>query len=65
MSEKIVKITVTSSGDASIEAEGFKGDGCKQATKDFEKIYSNTIDYQEKPEMYEGASCTTQVRANG
>lgn len=65
MSEKIVKITVTNAGDASIEAEGFKGDGCKLATKDFEKIYSNTINYQEKPEMYEGASCATQVKTNG
>lgn len=65
MSEKIVKITITQNGEASIEAEGFKGESCKDATKVFEKIYSNTIDYQEKPELYEGASCSSDIKLNG
>lgn len=65
MSEKIVKITITNTGEAKIEAEGFKGEACKDATKEFEKIYSNTVDYQEKPELYEGASCSSQLKVNG
>ena len=60
MSEKIVKITISPSGKATIEAEGYKGVGCKDATKIFEKIYSKEISYQEKPEMFEGASCSAE-----
>ena len=58
MSEKIVKITISPSGKATIEAEGYKGVGCKDATKIFEKIYSQEISHKEKPEMFEGASCS-------
>ena len=65
MSEKIVKITITQAGQASIEADGFKGESCKDATKVFEKIYSNTVDYQEKPELYQGGSCSSDVKLNG
>jgi hypothetical protein len=64
MSEKLVKITITKDGQASIEAEGFKGSGCKDATKIFEKLYSKEVSYSEKPEMFEGASCSAQsIRA--
>jgi len=65
MSEKIVKITISKKGEASIEAEGFKGGSCKDATKAFEKLYSKEVSYSEKPEMFEGASCQTRsITAN-
>jgi hypothetical protein len=61
MSEKIVKITINPKGEASIEADGFKGSGCKDATKVFEAIYDKKLSYTEKPEMFEGASCGTRI----
>lgn len=55
MSEKIVKITITPNGEASIDADGFKGESCKDATKAFEEIYGQKLSYQDKPELHEGA----------
>lgn len=63
MSEKIIKITVNQKGEASIDAEGFKGGSCKDATKAFEDVYSNKVSYQDKPELHEAAGCAVRVNA--
>lgn len=58
MEDKIIKISVAPTGEAKIEAEGFKGGVCKTATAPFEKIYGGkVISHKDKPELYEGASC--------
>jgi hypothetical protein len=57
MSEKIIKISVDTNGVAKIEAEGFKGGGCKDATKLYESLYDTPISATDKPELHEGASC--------
>jgi hypothetical protein len=61
MSDKIVKITITPEGEAKIDAQGFTGGSCKDATKIFENLYSNKLDYADKPELYQGASCASQA----
>jgi len=64
MSEKIIKISIDVNGQAKIEAEGFRGGGCKDATKIYESLYENKVSAQDKPEIYEGASCPVhEVRA--
>lgn len=64
MSDKIIKISVDINGQANIEAEGFRGGGCKEATKMYEALYGETVSAKDKPELYEGASCPAQeVRA--
>lgn len=61
MQDKIVKITITPKGEASIDAQGFKGTSCKDATKVFEDLYTNKIGYEQKPEMFQGAQCSTNL----
>ena len=60
MSEKIIKISVDINGVANIEAEGFRGGGCKDATKIYESLYGETISAEDKPEIHEGAACPAQ-----
>jgi hypothetical protein len=60
MSEKIIKITIDPKGQAKIEAEGFHGSGCKDATKMYESLYDSVISAQDKPELYEGAGCPVE-----
>lgn len=61
--EKIVKISVSPSGDAKIEVDGVKGPSCKDIAAPFEDIYSKTLSYADKPEMHEGAGCAVRVNA--
>jgi hypothetical protein len=60
MSKKIIKITITPQGEAKIEAEGFRGGECKDATKIYESLYSETVSSTDKPELYQGAVCQVQ-----
>jgi len=52
MDDKYIKIEVDVNGEAKIDAIGFKGTGCKTATKNFENIYSQ-LDGSNKPEINE------------
>jgi hypothetical protein len=60
MNQKIIKISVDPNGVAKIEADGFKGSECKDATKIYESLYSEQVSTQDKPELYQGASCSVQ-----
>lgn len=40
MTEKKIKITISPIGNPTIEAEGFYGQGCAEATKNLEQVFS-------------------------
>lgn len=51
---KTIKIKFSlHSGEAKIEAHGFKGDGCKNATKFLKEALGNCTDFQRKESWYE------------
>ena len=46
-------VTVTQEGKTSIEAEGFNGQGCTQASEFLERALGTVQSRTEKPEMHE------------
>lgn len=58
---KTIKISIDQDGNAKIEAIGFKGGECKDATKVYEELYNNEVSAQDKPELYEGAGCSLET----
>lgn len=47
---RTIEITVSTTGDVSIDALGFKGSGCEQATKFLEEALGVTAQKVKKPE---------------
>jgi hypothetical protein len=58
-----VKIKVTPSGATTVEAEGFKGTSCEDATKAFREALGQVEDDQKKPEFYESVTEDETVEA--
>lgn len=52
MKEIVLKFNLTT-GEAKIEANGFKGSSCKNATEFLEKTLGKCQDFQKKAEWYE------------
>ncbi len=52
MSEILIRFSL-STGEAKIEAQGFKGKACKDATAFLEKALGQATDFQKKSEWYE------------
>jgi hypothetical protein len=48
--KRTIEITVSTTGDISIDALGFKGSGCEQATKFLEEALGVTAQKVKKPE---------------
>lgn len=61
--ERIIKITIGQDGQASIDADGFKGESCKDATKAFEEVYGQKVSYQDKPELHEAVGPAVRIGA--
>ena len=56
MSKQII-ITIDRKGATAIEAEGFTGTSCLDATKSFEDALQGvTVERENKPEMYESGT---------
>lgn len=55
MSERKIKITISPMGDPKIEAIGFNGEGCEQATSGIERALSGGkgVERVLKPEWFE------------
>jgi hypothetical protein len=53
-----IEITFTATGETKIEAIGFKGKGCQQATADFEKALGAVESDSKKPEYFQKADTT-------
>jgi hypothetical protein len=48
--KRTIEITVSTTGDISIDAIGFKGSGCEQATKFLEEALGSAAKKVKKPE---------------
>ena len=57
---KQIEIEVSETGEVKIEAVGFKGNSCEQATKAFEKALGVVRDKKKKPEYYQNQTTTNQ-----
>lgn len=55
---KQIEITFSGDGKIKIEAVGFKGKGCQQATADFEKALGTVQTDSKKPEYFQKQATT-------
>jgi len=59
--EKKITFTIDPLGNPTIDADGFKGTSCKNATEAFEKIFEGgSPNVVEKPEMMESDEIETE-----
>ncbi|MEO5715983.1 MAG: DUF2997 domain-containing protein [Luteolibacter sp.] len=56
MSRRIL-VRVTPAGEITVEAEGFKGNGCEAATKAIEEALGKTGKRTRKPDYWRQANC--------
>ncbi len=62
--DRELKITIDGDGHATIEAIGFHGVGCKDATRAFEDaLFGREGQSTEKPAMHEQAQTQSTMRA--
>ena len=59
---RTIEITVSPTGELHIEAIGFKGSGCKDATKALELALGTVQDSKHKPEFHQQARRTAQQK---
>ena len=52
MAEKRIEILYGPNGEVVVEAVGFKGKGCKEATKFLEEALGKTVDVKQKIEWH-------------
>ena len=60
--KRAIEITVSPNGDISIDAIGFKGADCEQATKYLEEALGVVAQKQRKPEFYQQNRKAAQQR---
>jgi hypothetical protein len=59
---KKIKVTIDKNGIPRIEAEGFAGVGCKDATRPIEDAFGGKGQSTEKPEIYLEEENQTEAR---
>ena len=59
---KTIHITIDPSGEIQIEAVGFRGADCEQATAFLEKVLGTVSRKERKPEYYRRASVRPEQR---
>ncbi|HIW31683.1 MAG TPA: DUF2997 domain-containing protein [Candidatus Paenibacillus intestinavium] len=62
--EKRIEILCKSDGTFEIEAFGFEGNGCEQATREFEEILSNDEIQRKRKQEYFNVNTTTHQSTN-
>lgn len=63
--KRTIQITVASTGEIQIDAVGFKGADCEQATKFLEEALGTISAKQKKPEYHQSNRSKTQQRLGG
>lgn len=53
MSTKKLNITISQEGDVEIDAEGFQGRECEEATRDIERAIGSVEERERKDEYYQ------------
>ena len=64
MSQRTIEVTVQPTGEIKIDALGFKGADCDQATRYLEEALGVSVSRQKKPEYYQRRQ-TTQSQQLG
>ena len=59
---KTIEITVSPTGDTSVEAMGFKGADCEQATRFIEEALGQNAKITKKPEYYQALRTGNQQK---
>ncbi len=59
---KTITIEIDAEGNVKVEAHGYKGIGCKDATKALEKALGAVTEDKDKPELYQSESVITVKR---
>jgi Protein of unknown function (DUF2997) len=62
MSRTSITVTIDSDGNPKVEAHGFNGKGCTEATAAVEKALGVTAERKTKTEFYSTATTTTQTQ---
>jgi len=58
---KQITVTIGPTGKITMDAEGFTGSSCEEATQALQRVFNaNTISDDKKPEYYQGGSHTDQ-----
>ena len=65
MSKKSIEVTVSPIGEISIEAVGFKGADCEQATRFLEEALGTIQRKTKKPEYHQRTTNTQNQRIGG
>jgi hypothetical protein len=58
---KTIEITIDESGKTTVEAQGFTGSSCTDATKAIEQALGATTHDTKKPEYYQQAKVTQKI----
>ena len=63
MNQKNVVVTIAADGEVLIEANNFKGVGCKAATKELQKVLAAGGDVEEKrkPDYFQSSTGTGKI----
>lgn len=56
-----LKFRIKPNGQVAIDADGFRGEACREATKTFIERLGVVSDEKPKPEMYENASVQDEI----
>jgi hypothetical protein len=59
-SKPYIDITISPTGDVKVEAQRYKGVGCKDATRPYVTALGVPDETTAKPEMYQAPTTTTQ-----
>ena len=60
---KQIVVTIDTDGNSKVEAVGFSGSGCQDATKAIEAALGGVSDDVKKPEFFHGAGVGQQQKA--
>lgn len=58
---KRIKVIIDPVGKATVEAEGFSGNACVDATRAIEAALGGNVERVEKPEFFEDAETTQEI----
>ena len=65
MKARTIEVTVSPIGEIQIDAVGFKGGDCEQATKFLEEALGVVQEKQQKPEFHQRTTTKNQQRIGG
>jgi hypothetical protein len=63
--KKQIHVRVSPIGEITVEAQGFKGQGCEAATKAIEAALGTTTQHTRKPEFWQRDANTTENQQLG